>query len=73
MKPALSIFLTGTLVISGATLIGCSSEQNPPPAHGGTEGGNGAFGTNPSRPGSYQGENSNTQGVTPTTQPSSAQ
>lgn len=72
MKSALSILVLGTLIAAGATMIGCSQEQNPPAAHSGTEGGNGAFGTNPVRPGSYQGEGSNPQGVTPATQPSSS-
>lgn len=73
MKTALSVLVSSTLMFAGVSVIGCSQEQNPPAAHSGSEGGNGAFGTNPVRPGSYAGENSNQQGVTPTTQPAAGQ
>lgn len=69
MKSAITLFVAGALAVAGASLVGCNSNQNPPPAHNGTEGGNGAYGTNPQRPGSYQGE----QGAAPATQPSSSQ
>ena len=69
MKSAISLLAAGALAVASASLIGCSSEQNPPPAHNGTEGGNGAYGTNPQRPGSYQGEQGNPQNTSPATQP----
>jgi hypothetical protein len=74
MKSLLPIFVAGVLVIAGVSLVGCSNSQNPPPAdQGSTAGGNGAFGTSPARPGSYEGDKYNQQGVTPTTQPSNSQ
>jgi len=69
MKVLVPIFVAGLLSVAGVTLVGCSNSQ-PPDNQGTTAGGNGAFGTNPARNGSYQGEQSGQQPAAPATQPS---